>query len=506
MTPLQVRHAYGFDQIRFAYNGQPVIGDGSGQTIAIVNAYDNSRIFSDVDHFDQTFGIGGGLTLYQQYGASSRFLTKANPEGTPLADPTGGLWNLESALDVEWAHAIAPGARILLVQSRSNSLTDLLGAVDYARNQPGVGIVSMSWGVGEFSGETYYDYHFTTPANHLGGSNGKGGANLAGGITFVAASGDHGAPGLWPAMSTKVLAVGGTTLTVDSAGNYLSEVAWSGSGGGISTQENKTGFQAMASTSSSKRTQPDVAYEGDPSTGVYVYYSLPLLGRTGTWWQVGGTSAGAPQWAALVAIADQGRALQGKGSLNGAAQTLTALYNMPASDFHDVTKGYNGYYAGPGYDLATGRGTPYANRVVADLVRTNALGQIVATASISTTSTSGTIAVQPHLFVAALQEAGAESSMPVLLVGASDMVVVLNQSQDRAGWQTTFVADRAAERSIPASPKARPESQAHTLSPSQVGVALAILFGDPSTSGASEETFSEESARSLLFKNDDEQP
>lgn len=115
------------------------------------------------------------------------------------------------------------------------------------------------------------------------------------------------------------------------------------------------------------RTNPDVAYNADPNTGYAIYDTVPYYGQTG-WFEVGGTSAGAPQWSALVAIANQGRALANESSLSGASQTLPALYNMSASDFHDITSGTStgtpNYTAGPGYDLVTGRGTPLANLVV----------------------------------------------------------------------------------------------------------------------------------------------
>ena len=375
LTPLQVRNAYGFDEIQFNVNGKTIVGDGAGQTIAIVNAYDNTKIFSDTDYFNRTFGITAGKTLYQQYGAASTWLTKVNPQGTPPPDPTGGLWHLETALDVQWAHAIAPAAKILLVQAKSGTYADLLSAVDYARAQPGVVVVSMSWGSVEWPGENAYDWHFTTPAGHLGGSNGQGGAKLPGGVTFVAAAGDNGAPGGWPAMSPFVLSVGGTKLDVDAAGNYKSEVAWTKSGGGTSLYESRPGYQSSVN-SGGKRTIPDVAYNGDPASGVYVYSTMPLKGKAGAWWSVGGTSAGAPQWAALVAVANQGRALMGLGSLDGASQTLPAIYNMDGSNFHDVTKGSNGNAAKTGYDLVTGRGTPYANRVVNSLLRADTQGKL----------------------------------------------------------------------------------------------------------------------------------
>ena len=166
-----------------------------------------------------------------------------------------------------------------------------------------------------------------------------------------------------------MLAVGGTTLTLTSNGNYGSETGWSGSGGGISSFESKPAFQTYVATpSGTRRTNADVAYDANPSTGVYVYDSY-----NGGWFAVGGTSAGAPQWAALVAVANQGRALAGAGTLDGATQTLYAIYQEArtayASDFHDIISGYNGYYAGNGYDLVTGLGSPVANHVIQGLVQ-----------------------------------------------------------------------------------------------------------------------------------------
>jgi hypothetical protein len=381
--PDQIRHAYGFDQINFTgASGQTVQGDGSGQTIAIVDAYDDPKIFSDLDVFDKTFQANNGSasTLYQQYGSSSFFLTKATAQGSPHVNSG---WAGETSLDVEWSHAIAPGAKILLVEAKTGSLSNLLGAVDYARNQPGVVAVSMSWGGSEFSAETFFDGHFTTPA----------GAN---GITFVAASGDSAAYlGLiWPAASPNVLAVGGTSLPgLDSAGNYVAgqETGWSYSTGGFSSYENQPSYQSQVIASTS-RTNPDVAYNADPNTGVAVYDTVSYHGQTG-WFQVGGTSAGAPQWAALVAIADQGRALAGHSSLDGPGQTLPAIYQMATTGqstyFHDVTKGNNGYSAGPGYDLVTGLGSPVANHIVTALVSVSGSGKSITLAPTSATSSAG---------------------------------------------------------------------------------------------------------------------
>jgi hypothetical protein len=340
-TPSQIRNAYGFDQITFA-NGT-IAGDGSGQTIAIVDAYDNPNIANDLSTFDATFGL-------------------PDPSFTKVRQFVGGRaprvsagWSLETALDVEWAHAIAPGANILLVEANTSSLSNLLAAVDYARSQPGVAAVSMSWGGGEFFGESSLDSHFTTPAGHSG-------------VVFVAATGDDGGAGgaQWPSVSPNVLAVGGTTLNVsDASGTYQGESGWSGSTGSISALVSEPAYQ-LGAQSTGARTTPDVAFNADPNTGYAVYSSVPYFGIQG-WFQVGGTSAGAPQWAGLVAIADQGRVLAGGAALDGANDLLPALYNLP-NDFNDVTTGSNAVAsAGPGYDLVTGLGSPVANQLVADL-------------------------------------------------------------------------------------------------------------------------------------------
>jgi subtilase family serine protease len=331
LTPSQVRHAYGFDTITF--NGTP--GDGRGQTIAIVTANDDPTIAADLATFDRQFGL-----------APPPSFTKHAMPGATAVDPT---WALETALDVEWAHAMAPGAKILLVEAASGGLGDLTAAADYARQQPGVSVVSMSWGTAEFSVESYMDATFTTPANHVG-------------VAFVAASGDGGSAGaLWPAFSPNVLAVGGTQLSVDASGNYGGESAWAGSAGGTSRYESAPAAQS-AVTGSARRTGPDVSYD---ATGLAVYTSVTINGLTG-WMTTGGTSAGTPQWAALLAIADQGRPAAGKANLTDA---VSAVYALPASDFHDVTSGGNGAVsARAGYDAVTGRGSPYAGRVVSGLI------------------------------------------------------------------------------------------------------------------------------------------
>jgi hypothetical protein len=347
-SPLQIEQAYGINSIHFG----SVVGNGAGQTIAVIAAFDNPDL---VDSTDPNFDTSD-LHLFDQYFGlpdPPSFLKVDQDGGTnyPLADSS---WANESAMDVEWAHALAPAANILLVEANNSSLGNLISAgVNYARSVAGVSVISMSFGATEASSETIYDSTLTTPAGHTG-------------ITFVAGTGDNGAPGEYPATSPNVLAVGATTLTLGSTGGYGSETAYSGSGGGPSVYESKPVYQDALTPAGPTRTTPDVAFNGNPNTGVDVY-DLFNGGSADPWYKVGGTSAAAPAWSALIAITDQGRALRGAGSLNGPTQTLPMIYELNSSDFHDITTGSNGYSAGPGYDLVTGRGTPIANMLVPDL-------------------------------------------------------------------------------------------------------------------------------------------
>jgi hypothetical protein len=342
-TPAQVRHAYGFDQI--AFNG--ITGDGSGQTIAVVDAYDDPTIANDLHQFDRAFGLPDPT------------FTEVNQSGGSTPPAASATWGIETSLDVEWAHASAPGARILLVEANSNGNADLFTAVAYAAGQRGVSVVSMSWGSPEFSNEASFDSTFTTPVGHAG-------------VTFLSAPGDAGAPASYPSASPDVIAVGGTSLVLSASGAWSAETGWSGSAGGVSAYEPQPSYQAgVVTQEATRRATPDVAYAADPTTAFPIYdsYNNPA---SAPWSQIGGTSAGTPQWGALVAIADQGRALAGLAPLDGPTQTLPALYQLPAADFHDITSGTStgtpGYSAGPGFDLVTGRGSPVANLVVGALV------------------------------------------------------------------------------------------------------------------------------------------
>jgi hypothetical protein len=335
-----------------AINFGAVVGNGAGQTIAIVDPFNDPNIASDLQSFDAYFNIANP--------PSFRVVNENGGTALPGVDPTGA-WEAEEAMNVEWAHALAPNASIILVEASTANAIDMIGGgVNWARQQPGVTVVSVGYDApGEFAGETAYDSVFTTPAGHVG-------------VTFVAPTGDTGSPGGYASLSPNVLGVGGTSLTLNS-GNYASETVWNNtygkSGGGLSTIESRPDYQnGVADVVGTQRGAPDVAFDADPLTGVDVYdtYNGAVAAP---WTERGGTNLGAPAWAAIIAVADQGRALVGLGSLDGATETLPMLYSLPSRDFHDVKTGNNGAYtAGPGYDLATGLGTPVVNLLVQDLI------------------------------------------------------------------------------------------------------------------------------------------
>ncbi len=314
------------DEVKNSYN---LTGENTGSgTIAIVNAYNNPRAAKDLAKFSKRFGL--------------RPCTKSNQcfekhkmsSGTPV----NKTWALESALDVEWAHAIAPTAKILLVEAKSNSGTDLLRAIDYARSRKDVIAISLSWGGGEFSTERRFNNHFVAKE----------------GAAIFAASGDDGSGTLWPSVSPNVIAVGGTTLRT-AGGEYESEIAWGGSGGGLSKYEPTPSYQQEFNVPEAigKRAVPDVSYNANPLTGFPVYFSMKY-GKSSGWFLVGGTSAGAPQWAA---IHSRG------GNISHAKLYQNAKNENVGNFFRDIVQGQNGtcgFYcdATTGYDYVTGLGSP----------------------------------------------------------------------------------------------------------------------------------------------------
>jgi len=318
LTPVNIRAAYGLP------------ASGGAQTIVIVDAYDYPSAVADFNAFSVQFGLPTTLD-------NPNALQVVYANGTKPAYNSG--WSQEEALDIEWAHALAPTAKIVLVEAASNSLSDLLSAVDVASAISGAQEVSMSWGSSEFSGETAYDSHFSAP-----------------GVVYFAASGDSGGKVIWPSASPKVVSAGGTTLNFDSAGNFVSETGWSGSGGGNSRYELRPSFQdIIKSIVGSKRGTPDLSFDANPASGVSVVWQ-------GSWYRFGGTSVSTPSLAAIVNLA----ASSGSNGFGGFA-TSTAnelgnvyLYMSAGNDFRDIITGSSGRFGcKSGWDFVTGIGSSW---------------------------------------------------------------------------------------------------------------------------------------------------
>ena len=312
LSPATIKSVYGFPTSSTA---------GAGKTIAIVDAYDDPTAESDLGVFSSQFGLPACTT-------ANGCFTKVNQTGGTKAPRSDSGWALEISLDVQWAHAVAPGARILLVEASSNSFTNLLAAEDYASAH--ATYVSNSWGGSEFSGESANDSHFSRP-----------------GVSFFVSAGDAGLPAEYPSSSPNVISVGGTTLHFDSSGAFTGETGWSQGGGGCSAYETATAAQqtfgsfAQAGCGTSRGT-PDVSLDADPASGVSVYDSTRYQGQKG-WFTVGGTSASSPMWAARSAVA-------------GATVDASYVYGNGIT-YRDVTSGNNGAPCLTGYDLCTGRGS-----------------------------------------------------------------------------------------------------------------------------------------------------
>ncbi len=297
----------------------------SAQTIAIVDAYDDPTIESDLAVYNAQYGLPACTT-------ANGCFRKVDQNGGTKYPRTDAGWALEIALDVETAHQICQNCKILLVEGKSSSLANLMAAVDRAA-AIGATEISNSWGSNEFSAETAYDSHFNRP-----------------GIAITVASGDAGYGVEYPAASQYVTAVGGTTLSLNGDNTRAAETAWSGAGSGCSAYEPKPAWQSGAGCA--RRAVADVAADADPSTGASVYDSTPYQGQSG-WFQVGGTSLAAPLVAGIYALA------------GNAASTRYGSYPYShTASLFDVVSGSNGACgtylctAGPGYDGPTGLGAP----------------------------------------------------------------------------------------------------------------------------------------------------
>jgi subtilase family serine protease len=298
------------------------IPTGGSKAIAVIDAYDDPNAASDIAVFATEFGLP--TPNFQKVYASG-------------SQPSGNSdWELEESLDIEWAFAMAPRAKIYLVEAASSSFSDLFTAIQKASSlvsAVGGGEVSMSWGGSEFSSETSYDSYFATS-----------------GIVYFASAGDS--PGtIWPSVSPNVVAAGGTTIRRNpSTGAFIQEVAWPDGGGGVSSYEARPSYQSdISGFGGSYRGVPDISSVADPYTGLYVYDS-----GNGGWYIVGGTSAAAPTLAGIVNAA-------GHFATSTNAE-LTTVYENMAKDFTDITWGMCGLSMGDsavkGWDFCTGVGSP----------------------------------------------------------------------------------------------------------------------------------------------------
>jgi hypothetical protein len=373
-----MRTAYGVSSIP---NFGTTAANGTGQTIALVDEYNDANIQKDLTTFDSDYGLPAppSFKVVSQTGSTTNLPKSAAGTG----------WDVEESLDVEWAHSIAPGANLILVECTNLSTGD-----EWAASQPGVSIISNSWGGSESGGETGADSDWSNPSS-----------TGSPGVAFLFSAGDSGTIS-YPSSSPNVLSVGGTTLNLNSNGTWASETGWNnGGGGGISADESRPSYQnvtvagiAVSSVVGSQRGNPDISMDANPSTGVYV---LDTLTQGSSPFDVGGTSLSCPMMAGLVAIIDQGRAQVGLQPLNTSVesqaspnltsyQLQTDIYDLAANtstyatDFHDITSGYNNNKkdnATTGYDLVTGLGSPIANTFVPDMVGYSTTSLAVNTAS-----------------------------------------------------------------------------------------------------------------------------
>ena len=311
---------------------------GEGETIAIVSAYHAPTLIDDFNAFSFLFGLPGACGTEDADPADCAHVTVSTAPGTRVNED----WALESSLDVQWAHAVAPRANILLIETRDDELRTLMAGVQRALAE-GATIVSMSWGIEEEPGQQRYD--------HI----------CAKGAACVVAAGNAGHSTYYPAASPNTIAVGGTSIHLTSSGEVASETAWAFGSGGSSALERRPRSQAGV-IGAPRRGVPDVSFHAEPERGFAVYDSLGIGGHGG-WFMLGGTSAGAPQWAGIIAAANSLRVREGKARLTG-MEAQQALYSLGGTNaLFDITEGSNGSCgvectAGPGYDFVTGLGSP----------------------------------------------------------------------------------------------------------------------------------------------------
>ncbi len=315
LSPSTIEEVYGYTSSSTA---------GFGQTIALVDAFNDPDAAGDLDAFSDQYGLPLECTGASSPSSCFDFDQVNQTGGSSLPD-TNPAWDLEISLDIEWAHALAPAASIVLVEADNNYTPNLLAAEQYAADN--ARYVSNSWGSPEFAGEVSLDSYFTRP-----------------GVSYFAAAGDSAGKVEWPSSSPEVISVGGTSLKFTPGGQLAEETAWSDGGGGCSGYETTNIYQWTGSVNcAGMRATPDLALDADPNSGVPVYDSVPYGDHSG-WFTIGGTSASTTMVAPEAAV-------------TGAEVNASYLYASPTNiPFRAITSGSNGYPPLPGYDLATGLG------------------------------------------------------------------------------------------------------------------------------------------------------
>ena len=374
---------------------------GTGKTIVIVDAYQSPRIVNQLNVFNGFYGLPSMNGLGGAANPSLGTFTQVAPDGlTPFVagDENMTGWAEEISLDVLWAHAIAPGANIVLVLAKSNEDNDIYSATKYAVDHNLGDVISQSFG----ENESCVDPALLVKQHQLFAD-----ATLKN-ITILASTGDDGAAQSTcdgssyvravsnPASDPLVTAVGGTELHAaryclasrgcvpasnPAPGTYQGEIAWNefsssaGTGGGFSVLFDEPAYQQGTIHGGKQRGVPDVSYNAAVLHGVLTYLDIP--GIPAGFYIFGGTSAGSPQWAAIVAIADQ-KSGYNLGFINKALYQIGQAKGQYVASFFDVTSGNNsmvldapvqGYDAGAGWDPTTGLGSPSTEELIGNLIR-----------------------------------------------------------------------------------------------------------------------------------------
>ncbi len=417
ITPSTAPPGYGPTDLQSAY-ALPGSTAGAGETVAVVDAYDQPTAETDLATYRTQYGLSACTT-------ANGCFRKVNQTGGTSYPAANSGWGVEIDLDIEMVSAICSNCHILLVEANSNSLGDLGTAVNEAVALGAVA-VSNSYGGGEFSGESGYDSVYY---NHPG-------------VAITASSGDEGYGVAYPAASPDVVAVGGTTLSRATNTRGWSETAWSGAGSGCSAYESKPSWQK--DTGCVKRTVADVSAVADPNTGVAVYDTYGY----GGWIEVGGTSVASPIIASTYALAGT--------PLNGTYPGSYPYANPGA--LNDVTSGSNGSCrglylctAGLGYDGPTGLGTPNGTAAFSRPGSANDFSISASPSSLtiaqggSSTSTIGTAvasgSAQAATLTASVSPTGPTASLSPasVTVGGSSTLTVTVGSSVAAGTYTVAV-------------------------------------------------------------------